>query len=201
MQFIDDLMIYLGTCPIDGDGTAYVYIVSFPLFAIQDSTRAYIQKVFEPTEQVCTRLQERLTELRLSPCTYHVIHIRTGDQFLFNQDTVQDHKGILHRILTTLQTVMQPSQQYVIISDSNKLKQYAQTHCPSLQWIDNRPVHFGEKQDPTTLQLLDTMVDYSMMTHALSIYSMSYYAHGSGFSKWCAETYSIPYESVYYCAE
>jgi hypothetical protein len=31
------------------------------------------------------------------------------------------------------------------------------------------------------------------MTYSKYIYSFSVYDHGSGFSKWCATTYNIPY--------
>jgi hypothetical protein len=37
------------------------------------------------------------------------------------------------------------------------------------------------------------MIDFNMFSHATSVIAFSVYKHGTGFSKWAAETYSVPY--------
>ena len=43
----------------------------------------------------------------------------------------------------------------------------------------------------------NTLVDFYLMSQSRHIYSYSVYTHGSGFSKWCAVLYNIPYETYY----
>jgi hypothetical protein len=41
--------------------------------------------------------------------------------------------------------------------------------------------------------LKNTLIDFYLMSQSKQIISFSVYQHGSGFSKWCAVTYEIPY--------
>ena len=46
-------------------------------------------------------------------------------------------------------------------------------------------------------KLENTMLDFYLISKSKNVMSYSVYEHGSGFSKWCAFTYDIPYYCKY----
>jgi SsrA-binding protein len=62
-----------------------------------------------------------------------------------------------------------------------------------LKMFFNEITHFGEGVELDNNKVKNTLVDFYVMATSKKIYSFSVYDHGTGFSRWCAETYNIPY--------
>ena len=57
----------------------------------------------------------------------------------------------------------------------------------------NEICHTGEGDNLEYNKLQNVLLDFYLISLASQVVSYSVYEHGTGFSKWCAETYSIPY--------
>jgi hypothetical protein len=57
----------------------------------------------------------------------------------------------------------------------------------------NKITHTGEGIQIDANKLKNTMIDFYLFSRAKNVYAFSVYKHGTGFSKWAAETYSVPY--------
>ena len=63
--------------------------------------------------------------------------------------------------------------------------------------LDGNISHMGEGVYVSTDNIKNNMIEFYIMSKSSSILSISLYEHGSGFSKWCAETWNIPYTGIY----
>ena len=54
-------------------------------------------------------------------------------------------------------------------------------------------MHLGEQADNSDVGLIDTLVDFFIMSNASRIISFSPYNWGSGFSQWCSILHNIPF--------
>ena len=70
------------------------------------------------------------------------------------------------------------------------LDKYTNTN---IKTIFNEITHLGEGVVSSLSSIENTIIEFYLISLSNNIYSMSIYEHGSGFSKWCAETYNIPY--------
>ena len=86
----------------------------------------------------------------------------------------------------------------ILLGDSNAVKNRIIKEIPNLIRINNNISHMGEGVDVTLETVKNNMIEFNIMSKASSIFSISVYEHGSGFSKWCAEIYNIPYTGVYF---
>ena len=83
----------------------------------------------------------------------------------------------------------------MLLADNNYIKKiilnkYTNT---SIKTNFNEITHLGEGVILTTNAVENTMIEFYLISLSKSVFSMSIYKHGTGFSKWCAETYNIPY--------
>ena len=85
------------------------------------------------------------------------------------------------------------SKHYLILADNNSIKQYIIEHFPFVKTFFKDITHFGEGVSLQKEKVKNTLLDFYLMTYAKKINCYSCYQHGSGFSKWCAITYNIPY--------
>jgi hypothetical protein len=61
----------------------------------------------------------------------------------------------------------------------------------------NEITHLGEGVELDNEKVKNTLLDLYLISNANQILSYSVYEHGTGFSKWLAETYNIPYTCKY----
>jgi hypothetical protein len=195
MSSIQSIHSYLSKCHIDDQQTMYVYFSSYPLFIIDDDTRLFIKKSFTPSHMINNMVSSMLEEKQLEYHTYHIIHIRCGDSYLINNNTPQSQ--CISSIVSTIKNYMNSRNKYLLIADSNILKETILSYLPELIIYDYVIAHTGEGVDQQIDGIIGTMIDYIFLSKSLSIFSISTYEHGSGFSKWCAETYAIPYRCSY----
>jgi hypothetical protein len=168
---------------------------SFPTFNNhKQETKNLINSKIQPNKLMRNYIDETLSELGLEKKNYAVIHIRTGDKYFLNGEKMS--LQFIKKIKTILTTSMVPGRRYLIISDSNYLKSKLKgmTNC----YILIRKIsHLGGSQEHKDSQefngLINTMIDYYLMTYSNTIISMSVYCYGSGFSRYCAILNNIPY--------
>jgi hypothetical protein len=67
------------------------------------------------------------------------------------------------------------------------------SHLPEIIVYNYTIAHTGEGTQQQVDDIIGTLIDYTFLSGARTILSLSIYDHGSGFSKWSAETHRIPY--------
>jgi hypothetical protein len=187
---IESIHSYLSRCTIEHQ-TMYVYLTCYPLFTIEDDARTFIKYSFEPSYLIDHMVSSMLESHQLETRTYHLIQIRCGDSCLIHHDTL--HQSSISRLVSAIKRHMESQKTYILIADSDALKKTMVSYLPDLIIHDYAIAHTGEGVGQQSAGLVGTTIDYILLSGALSIYSISTYEHGSSFSKWCAETYRIPY--------
>jgi hypothetical protein len=195
MTTIESIHSYLSKCYIDDQQTMYVYISSYPLFTIDDDTRLFIRNSFTPMYMIDNMITSMLKKKQLEYYTYHLIHIRCGDSYLIHYNSPQSH--CIDSLISTIRNHIDSENKYILIADSSSLKEKIVLHLPQLITYDYAISHTGEGVDQQLDGVIGTMIDYTLLSNAVSVFSISTYEHGSGFSKWCAETYGIPYTCTF----
>ena len=108
----------------------------------------------------------------------------------------KNHLAMIQKILNKLDL----NQKYLLISDNIIIKNILSLKYPFIKTHFNRITHTGEGEPHTggeleleTIKLQNTMIDFNMFSHASHVIAFSIYKHGTGFSRWITETYSVPY--------
>ena len=178
------------------DEILYTSSNSFPVFKIQSVDIERIRSRLIPTIQMQYDVEEELSSLGLKKGGFSVIHIRAGDTYLFNSPEVTRNttKNLFNQLRKTLAPLINQPRKYLILSDSIGLKN-AFILYPNCVFQQKKITHLGEQRTLDDDAVRNTMMDFYLMSHSTHIYSYSVYIHGSGFSKWCAFLYNIPYET------
>jgi hypothetical protein len=169
----------------------YIYTIAYPTLTIPQKHREYMQRILAPSARIKSLVDKMLSELELVSKNFTIIHIRYGDDFLI-QHKEKFKKSHLKAIENTLNN-LNTSQKYLLISDNTNIKNILQLNHPFLKIHLNEITHTGEGLNIETHKLQNTMIDFYLFSHATNIIAFSVYPHGTGFSKWSAETYSVPY--------
>ena len=103
---------------------------------------------------------------------------------------------IIYSINKIINNIINPNHTYLIISDSNDLKEYLKIYPNFYISIKNIEHLGGESINKDNSEgVINTMVDYYMMSYSNAIICLSVYGHISGFSKYCSVLNNIPYKS------
>jgi len=141
-----------------------------------------------------TYVNDRLKDLGLSKKNYGVIHIRAGDNYLLNNEEMSYE--FINRIKNVLNKLIVSERRYLILSDSNYLKNILKTY-PNFYIYINNIEHLGGESinEHNSEGIRNTMIDYFMMSYSNAIICLSVYNHLSGFSKYCSVLNDIPFLS------
>jgi hypothetical protein len=124
-----------------------------------------------------------------------VIHIRTGDTYLKDQ-TINIDEYKLHNIFTEINEVITKNKNindYLLITDNVNIRTKVVEKFGTIKTLFNEITHFGEGVAQYDEPIKNTLLEFYLMACSNKISSFTCYIHGTGFSKWCAETYNIPY--------
>lgn len=189
IDVITNVNSYISKCKVDDNGELYVCMKLYPMFTITDDERMFFRNIFK-YNQIMTNeiLQNDIRE------PYNIIHIRSGDKYLIKNENISNE--YITNVLKIIKQNMKENT--ILIGDSNDIKNKIIEAIPNLIRINNKISHMGEGVDVTFETVKNNMIEFDIMSKASSIFSISAYEHGSGFSKWCAETYNIPYTAVYF---
>jgi hypothetical protein len=149
----------------------------------------------QPNNMMQTYIEHSLAELGLKKNGYGVIHIRTGDNHLINNEGFT--KNFLIKIKTILNNSILPDRRYLIISDSNILKSMLKTY-PNFYILIRQIEHLGGEgiKSTETNGVMNTLLDFYLMSYSNTILSLSIYGQVSGFSKYCSVIYGIPFRFI-----
>ena len=186
----DSFLIYLSKQHAV-DQTIYVYTISYPSTKISEKNKTYMRQILKPSNSLALLVDKTLIDLGLVKKQFTIIHIRYGDNFLIkhNEHIKKSHLKQLQNTLNNLNS----TQTYLLISDNTIIKNILLSRYPFIKTHFNDITHTGEGLHLETQKLQNTMIDFNLFSHAANVIAFSTYIHGTGFSKWSAETYSVPY--------
>jgi len=196
-SFMNDIIELLLSAPVHNN-TSYVYVIAFPLFEINTESKHFIQKKIEYNSEMENYLNYIFKTLNIEKNQYKLIHIRSGDKFIHEKNTIkfENYSNYLDALIKIVKNKIDKNK-YVLICDSNLVKNYVSHKIPELCVYKNKIIHLGELDNVDYIK--ENMLDFYFCRYANLIYSITCYQHGTGFSKWCAITYDIPF-CVDYCS-
>jgi hypothetical protein len=198
--------------------TKYIHTITFPIYNITYLQKERMKQEVEPCEEVKIEVQTIMNKLELVEERYVVLHIRCGDTYLLNKSkyfskrflskVIEEVKSWLVFLENTRGTLINMNMNTTeeeetlkmsvfCIADNNYIKQILINEFPFIKILMFDIKHTGEGQHLEEENVKNTVIEFSIMSKSKSIFAISAYDHGSGFSKWCAETYSIPYMCKY----
>jgi hypothetical protein len=176
---------------------------AFPMYYnFKDEGRNYLKSQLLPNEMMVKYIDETFDQLKLEKNTYAVLHLRTGDQYLSKNEVI-DH-DFINKINKHIDKMIVPGKKYLLLSDNNVLKEHLK-HRPNFYVLFNKIEHLGGEvnikgENNTGTKDSDgvknTMLEFYLMSFSNSIFSISVYDHISGFSKYCAEIFNIPFKNI-----
>jgi hypothetical protein len=165
---------------------------AFPCFNYHTPAgKLLIRTKLEPNEFMKLYVDKSLNELGLSKKGYGVIHIRSGDNHLVNNETFENE--FIVKIKQILNNIIVSNRRYLIISDSNVLKQCLKCY-PNFYMIIREIEHLGGEcmKNSESIGVMNTLSDFYLMSYSNSIIALSVYDHASGFSKYAGVLNDIP---------
>lgn len=189
-QIIDKINNYL-----DSDTYAF-FTNAFPIFTnFLDTGREKIKSMLIPNTFMQDYINCALNEMNLTRNTYATIHIRSGDQYLTNSEAM--NIDFINKIKNHINKLIVPNKKYLIISDSNILKVALKSY-PNFYIIDRKIEHLGGQflESEKTNGVMNTLLDFYLMSYSNAIFAFSAYGHVTGFSKYCAIINKIPFNYI-----
>ena len=174
------------------DQKIYVYTISYPSTKISEKHKTYMRQILKPSKSMALLVDNTLTDLGLVKKQFTIIHIRYGDDFLIKHNNEFIKKSHLEQLQKTFDN-LNSSQTYLLISDNTIIKNTLLLKFPFIKTHFNDITHTGEGLYLETHKLQNTMIDFYLFSHATNVIAFSTYKHGTGFSQWATETYSVPY--------
>ena len=169
---------------------------AFPIFTtFLDTGREKIKSMLIPNTFMQEYIDTTLNEINLNRNTYATIHIRSGDQYLTNTEVMNIE--FISKVKKYLNRLIIPGKKYLIISDSNILKLSLRSY-PNFYIINRKIEHLGgdNMRSAESNGVMNTLLDFYLMSYSNAIFAFSVYNHVTGFSKYCAVINKIPFNYI-----
>jgi hypothetical protein len=192
-NFLNEVINYLNTkdCEVFG-----FFSTAFPsFFDHKPDCKALINSKLQPNEFMRNYIDHTLSELGLTKHSYGVIHVRTGDNHLVNGEPI--NVNFVNNIKNIILKLISPGRRYLIISDSNVFKKHMKS-VPQCYTLIRKIEHLGGENIRNTESngVMNTLLEFFLMSHSNAIISMSVYPHVSGFSKYCSILHNISFKYI-----
>lgn len=205
--FIDYLYKQYAGNSKSNSNTLLVYVIAFPDQIVNNNDKQIMRYILEPSDIIKQKVLVIVNNLSFKYKQYDIIHIRCGDNLLVNKESRFDLECI-NNIFDELDDLFHSdsNNNYLLLADNNYIKQIILNKYTNstnninninIKTLFNKITHLGEGAILTINAIENTMLEFYLISLANKVLSLSVYKHGSGFSKWCAETYNIPYISKY----
>lgn len=172
----------------------FLYLINHPDESkIKEFHKQQIRHILKPVKYLNDIIEETLKKLLLSKKNYIVIHVRMDDDcFLNNYSSVTKKRFAF--LINSINQIKQAflNREFLLLASNNLIKQLIIKHIPSIKTLLFDIGHTCV-QGIDDNKVINTLKEFYIMSYSSIIYSFSVYTHGSGFSKWCATTYNIPY--------
>jgi len=191
--FLDEnnLNLFLNTSESTNDNrNVFIDTFLYPQSDVSQKHKEMMRSILEPIPELITQVNNVLKNLNLERRRFNVIHIRSGDKYLIENSMIDS--GFIQKLHSVLY-FLNNTETYLLLTDSYKLKYVLMKLFPRLKMFFNEITHFGEGVEQNEEKVKNTLIDFYVMATSKKIFSFSVYDHGTGFSRWCAETYNIPY--------
>lgn len=165
----------------------HIYTNVWPMFRKSKIITESIKHHLIPTE-VC---EEAIATALGSLINYEVIHIRSGDLLSFNTQIGDTVNYTLDQIINSVSEIRQiiDNAEYpcIVLSDSNECKRILSERY-GLYCTSTTPTHLTLENN----SVLDTLVDFFILSRAQRIHQFSVHHWGSGFSDSAHWLYRVP---------
>jgi hypothetical protein len=191
--FLDEnnLNNFLNTSENTNDNrNVFINTYLYPQNDVPQKHKEVMRSILEPIPELILQVNNVLVNLNLERHSFNVIHVRSGDKYLIENSVIDP--AFIKKLANVLY-FLNSNETYLLLTDSYKLKYVLMKLFPRLKMFFNEITHFGEGVELNEEKVKNTLVDFYVMANSKKIYSFSVYDHGTGFSRWCAETYNIPY--------
>jgi len=178
------------------NSNVYIYNTTFPKEGLSNNYKIIMRQIFEPTTRMELLINVKLKMLNLKPYSYEVIHIRCGDEYISNENI--NYNSINLKFIMNDFEKLNSNKKYLLISDNNFIKTMMKEKFNFINILYHDIIHTGENNEILVKKLENTILDFYLISRSKNVISYSVYKHGSGFSKWCAFTYDIPYYCKYF---
>jgi hypothetical protein len=160
-----------------------------------DVGRQIMKNKLKPNNFMKDYIEYTLNELKLEKNTYATIHIRTGDNHLTNVENMNNI--FINDVKTKINKLIVPNKKYLIISDSNVLKLFLKSY-PNFYMVNKEIEHLGGDhiKFPDSMGVMNTLLDFYLMSYSNSIFCLSVNGHISGFSQYCSVINKIPFNYI-----
>jgi len=168
------------------------YFNNIPVFKICDKQRNIIKNKFLPKNEIQLELKKTLDILNFEQNKFTVIHIRSGDKCMnFTNGESRDVSSINEYIKFIEKSLPKQRDNYLLLSDNTYIKSYFNKKNSMYKIINSKICHCALNNENG---LMDTLVDFFLMTKSKNIISFAFLGHGTGFSEYAAALYNIPYK-------
>ena len=172
----------------------FIYNIMYPNNNISEKHKKYMRYLLEPTDEILNYTNNTLYFLQFSKSNYQIIHIRSGDDY-FEKSINHFSRIYINKLIFEIRKIINnnTNNNFLLISDNLNVKNLLIEKIPILKYISKDITHLGEGVVQEDEKIKNTLLEFYLMAFSSAIYSFSCYDHGSGFSKWCAITFDIPY--------
>jgi len=176
------------------DENKYLYLISHPDESyINQTHKKRLREIIEPTYEINLLVEDVLQRLQLEKRNFNVIHLRLHDDHFYNKMTPIGRENI-NNIINKIKNITEKCNVPIfLLSSNNAIKNILTNNFPDIKILTNSITHICDPKLCNDENTKNTLVEFYLMSHAKNIISFSVYEHGSGFSKWCACAYNIPY--------
>ena len=177
-------------------GNLFIYNTMFPYHTVTEQHKGFVRNFFEPNQEMKLYVDDILNSIGFLKNNYSVIHIRSGDKYLTDDDKLFKTR-YFNKLIYDISCLVYKGGNFLLIADNNEIKLLINDKIPSIKTFFKNITHLGEGHVLEKERVKNTMLDFYLFSYANSIHAFSCYPHGSGFSYWCAQTYNIPYKCKY----
>ena len=158
---------------------------------IRQDAREFLQDILKPNEVIQKKISFIFeTIYKINPSSkFKVIHLRFGDKFINTTETIPTDIYLTHYI-KVLNIISHSKEPCILMSDATMIARKLKEDLPQLLYWDNHKIHLGSLEKDPSEGIIDTLVDFFIMSKASEIYSAA-----SGFAIIISEIYGIKYTS------
>lgn len=159
---------------------------------INDKQKQIILSKIEPSDYLQIEIKNSMNSLGIDKKSYSVIHIRIDDRYINSANHINQIITQINNLLSN--RLKDVNKKYLLLSSSKELKLILSKTFPNLLFENKEITHIGKEYNSN--DIINSLVDFYLIYNSSSIFQMSEYTWGSGFSYWCSYLNNIPFQKV-----
>lgn len=168
-----------------------IYANCFPIYPISNDCKLYMQKVLQPKMILETAIENTFKGLGITKGKYICISIRMGDaSFNENNSNESKYEQVSQKVLSMLANLPNGHEQHILVSDDKGICKYFAERF-NFKVRNTKPCHLGIVQFGDE-NIVDTLVDFFILSRCATIVHYSVHHWISGFCHWTSNIFNIP---------